>query len=380
MAGIFDDDESGTPGLSILGMLLGGRGYAAQHFAMRDQAAIDEKRRGDREAFATGLLGSDELARANASPLDRNAQFGLWGKFYGEKGGDVNLGNSLLDNSIKAIYGREADVFKDELWRKQLNLSAESELKVDQIKRERDVQGKKDALKFLFAPGESGQPGIVEQAMRNQAFDAAGLKRPEGYDVVPGNNGLAFRPAPGTDDYRKMFGEVQANQNILSGLKNLSDMANFGTGSSGNWDAERTALLLEVKKAESLGALDQGTVDFFDKMIPGYWADWSPGSGKWGATSEKLRVQLERAKGKLNQTLDRWQIPANMVQDRNTLQAPSTPTKPMPSGPATIPTSPPRDLTTRYRWDRLKPQPEEPPPQVRGYGSRGGNTGMFKQK
>lgn len=364
MAGIFSDDESGVPGFNILGMLLGGRGYAAQHFAMRDQAAWDEQKRADRESFAQGLLGSDELRRANANPLSRDAQFGLWGQFYGQKGGDPNLGNSLLDKSISAIYGHEADIFKDELWKKQLNLSAESELMVDQKKRERDAAGKKAALSYLFAPGESGQPGIVEQAARNNAFDTAfPNQRPSEFDVVPGNNGLAFRPAPGTESYRKMFGEVQANQNIISSLTNLSDMAANGTGSAGNWDAERAALLLEVKKAETLGSLDEGTVDFFNSMIPGYWGDWSPGSGKWGATNEKLRVQLARAQVKLNQTLDRWQIPVGAVQNRaSAVVAPSAPTKPMPTGPATIQQAP-DDRRTLQRWDRLKPQPEQPPPE-----------------
>lgn len=347
MAGIFSDDENGAPGLSILGMLLGGRGYAAQHFAMRDQAQLDEAKRGQRQAFAQGLLGSDELKNANANPLDRNAQFGLWGKFYGDKGGDVNLGNSLLDKSISAIYGREADVFKDELWMKQLKLSEDSTLRVDQIKRDRDAQGRKDALNLLFAPGETGQAGIIEQANRNYAFDTAfPNQRGAGMDVVPGANGLAFRPAPGTDDYRKMFGEVQSNQNVVSGMSNLYDMVKNNTGDKAQYEAERAALLLEVKKAEQLGSLDQGTLDFYSELVPAYNSNWSVNPQNWGAQQEKLRVQLERAKVKLGQTMDRWTIPANMVPNRASAVVPTgTPTKPMPSGPATIAPTPERGQT-----------------------------------
>jgi hypothetical protein len=367
MAGIFSDDESGVPGFNILGMLLGGRGYAAQHFAMRDQAAWDEQKRKDRESFATGLLGSEELKRANANPLSRDAQFGLWGQFYGQKGGDPTLGNSLLDKSISAIYGHEADVFKDELWKKQLNLSAESELMVDQKKRERDAAGKQAALNLLFAPGESGNPGLVEQAARNQAFDTAfPNQRPNDMDVVPGANGLTYRPNIMTENGRKMMSEVQSNQNVVSGISNLYDMVKNNTGDRATYDAERAALLMEVKKAEQLGSLDQGTLDFYTELIPAYNSNWSANPQNWGSQQEKLRVQLERAKVKAAQTLDRWSIPASMVPNRaSAVVAPSTPTKPMPTGPAIIPQAP-DDRRTLQRWERLKPQPEAPSEPVPG--------------
>lgn len=344
MAGIFSDDESGVPGFNLLGMLLGGRGYAAQHFALRDQAAMQEQQRKDRQGFAEGLLGSEELRRANANPLDRGAQFGLWGKFYGEKGGDVQIGNRLLDQAIGAAYGREADIFKDQLWMKQLGMSEESQLKVDQIKRDRDAKAKADALGLLFGQGESGQPRLLEQANRNAAFDTAYPgQRPNGMNVVPGANGLAFQPDPMSENGRKMMSEVQSGQNVVSGLTNLYDMVKNNTGDKATYDAEKAALLLEVKKAEQLGSLDQGTLDFFQEMVPGYNSNWSANPQTWGSQQEKLRVQLERSKIKLAQTMDRWSIPANAVPNRAaSLVAPSTPTKPMPTGPAVIPGTPAR--------------------------------------
>ena len=359
MPGIFDDDDSGTPGFNILGMLLGGRSYAAQHFALRDQAAQEQFQQKQRQQFATGLLGSDELRRANANPLDREAQFGLWGQFYGQPGGNVQLGNSLLDTSIRSIYGNEASKFDQAQWEKRLNLTTDAELKVDQIKRDRDIAAKKAAMSLLFAPGESGQPGIVEQANRNNAARAAGITIPDGYDAVPGKDGLAFRPSGGTDDFRKMFGEVQANQNIVSGLKNLQDMMANNTGSKGDWDGERAALMMEIKKAEDLGALDKGSLDFMAEVVPEYNANWKTlNPQNFGQSKEKLRVAMERYQAKLAQTLDRWQIPANLVPNRGSqVLAPSTPTKPVPSGPAVI-AQPPTDRRTLERWNRLKPQPE----------------------
>lgn len=334
MAGILDDRPN-MPGFNMLGLLLGGRGYAANYFGMRDQAAMQENERQQRERFAQGLLASPQLAAANANPLDRNAQFGLWGQFYGQPGGNVQLGNSLLDTSIRSIYGREASVFDQAQYEKRLNLSAESELKVDQIKRDRDVAAKKAALSTLFAPGESGQPGIIEQANRNAAFDTAYPGQRNNRDVVPTAGGLAYRPSPGSEDYRKMFGEIQSGQNMMSGLTNLNDMLNNGTGSKGDWEAEKTAMLFEVKKLEELGALDQGAVDTVDKLVPGWNDNWSANPQNWGAQKEKLRVALQRYGVKLAQAQDRWAVPVDFVPNRAaSVQAPGTPTKPMPSGPA----------------------------------------------
>lgn len=380
MAGIFSDDENGVPGFNLLGMLLGGRGYAAQHFAMRDQAALEENKREARQAFATGLLGSKELADANANPLDRTKQFGLWGKFYGERGGDVQLGNSLLDKSISAIYGHEADVFKDELWKKQLQLSAESELKVDQIKRDREAAGKVNALKYLFGTGESGNMALVEQASRNQAFDTAfPNQRPNDMNVVPGANGLVMQPNPMSENGRKMMAEVQSGQNVVSGLTNLYDMVKNNTGDKATYEAERAALLMEVKKAEQLGSLDQGTLDFYTELVPAYNSNWSVNPQNWGAQQEKLRVQLERAKIKAAQTLDRWSIPADAVPNRaNALVAPSTPTKPMPTGPAIIPGTPPRGQTPGAAMGGLvNSGAARRPPGRQGTPSAGGGGGGY---
>ena len=165
-------------------------------------------------------------------------------------------------------------------------------------------------------------------------------------DVVPGANGLTYRPNIMTENGRKMMSEVQSNQNVVSGISNLYDMVKNNTGDRASYDAERAALLMEVKKAEQLGSLDQGTLDFYTELIPAYNSNWSANPQNWGSQQEKLRVQLERAKVKAAQTLDRWSIPASMVPNRaSAVVAPSTPTKPMPTGPAVIPKTPERGRT-----------------------------------
>lgn len=372
MAGAMSDE---MPGFNILGLLLGGRGYAANYFAQKDNLAIRRAEEGRRGAFAQGLLASPELANANANPYDRNAQFGLWAQMYGNPGGSPELGNALLDKSLSAIYGREDQTFKDELWKKQLNLSAESELRVDQIKRDRDAQAKKDVLGMLFAPGESGQPGIVQQAQRNMAAKAAGLNVPDGMDVIPNaQGGLSYRPAPGSENWRKMFGEVQANQNIIAGLTNLQDMLVNGTGSKGDWDAEKAALTLGVKNAENLGALDQGALDFIESMIPGYNSNWSANPQNWGGAKEKLRVAIARYQSKLMQVQDKWLIPADMVTNRaDDVLAPSAPSKPMPSGPARMSMMPDRGETPGAQMGRMLGRVNRKPPK----GPRVFDSGRF---
>jgi hypothetical protein len=387
MPGILSDDpNSGMPGFNILGMILGGRGYAANYFGQRDQAQMDEFKRGEREKFSTGLLASEGYKNAINNPYDRDAQFrGIWAPFYSNRGGDVNMGNQLLDNSMKAIYGREKSVFDEEIWKKNLNLSAESELMVDQTKRDRDAEGKRKAFEGIFAPSETGEPGLITQAKRNSAFDIAFPNQRGTNDVVPGPNGIMnYRPGVGTEGFREMVGTVQSGQNVISGLSNLDDMLKNSTGNKSAWDAEKAMLTTEVKKLESLGALDEGTTKFIDQMVPGYNDAWSlnPQAAGTGAMREKLRVVTERYKAKLAQVGDRYLIPVDQVPNRaNAVKAPGSPTKPMPSGPALIPPSPQRAPASRD--SRPKPAAIQPPGLLESPGGRqydpktGGRAGRY---
>jgi hypothetical protein len=327
------------PSFNIMGLILGGRGYAANYFGQRDQLEMQNAQRAERDQFAQGLLGPDYGANANAAygramdnPYDRRAQMGLWGRMYGGPESAAALGNSMLEKSISSIYGKEATAFEDELAKQRIRLTADQELRVDETKRARDTAMRKNLIDMVYGPdGQNAQ----NQQMRNAALKQLGISVPDGMDAIPGPNGqLAFRPAPGTPQFREMLAEFQPQQNILSGLKNLQAMAEQGNGSAAAWETERQTLMLDIQKARKLGALDEGTLDFMDRLIPGSWDNaWTTSPTKMGQTKERLRVLIARNEANLKQTADRWMMPVDQVPDRAAGWDGGI-NKPVPKGPA----------------------------------------------
>lgn len=304
--------KSEMPGFNIMGLLLGGRGYAANWFSERDRLQLEQAQQAERQTFAKGVLASPELARANAAPYDRNAQFGLWGQMFGGPGTAEGLGNQLLTDSIRGIYGREATTYDDALQRARIKMTADESLRVDEVKRARDAQQRKEMIGAVFGP--DGQTA-AQQMMRNQAFDGMGGKRPEGMDVIPGPDGnLVFRPAFGGPEWQKMMEDIQPKQSVLSGLKSLQAMAESGQGDKAAWDTERQLLQLNIQRANKLGSLDQGTMDFLNEMIPSYRAGPTEPS-KWGEQKERLRVLVSRVEGDLQAAGNKWMVPVNSIPD-----------------------------------------------------------------
>ena len=326
------------PGFNIMGLLLGGRGYAANYFGQRDQVELQNAQRAERDQFAQGLLGQDfgqnanqAYGRAMDNPYDRRAQMGLWGRMYGGPESAAAMGNSLLDKSMSSIYGREATAFEDTLAKQRIQMTADQELRVDETKRARDTALRKSLIDQIYGP--DGQ-NAANQAMRNAAAKQLGIAVPDGMDMIPGPNGLpVFRPSPGTPQFRDMMAEFQPQQNILSGLKALQTMAEQGNGSAGAWETERNLLTLEIQKARKLGALDEGTLTFMENLIPGSWGDWTINPTQMGATKERLRVLVARNESGLQQLADKWLTSADQIPDRAAGWTGNI-TKPVPKGPA----------------------------------------------
>lgn len=298
------------PSFNIMGLLLGGRGYAANWFSQRDALELQNAQREERGQFARGLLASPELRAANAAPYDRNAQYGLWGQMYGGPESAASLGNNMIQDSMRAIYGREASTYEDAMQRARIKLTADEALRVDETKRARDQQQRKDLVSAIFGPdGQTAQA----QFLRNQAFTAAGGTLPSGMDVMPGaSGGLVFRPAPGSDQFRQMMDDIQPKQSVLAGIQSLKQMADTGTGGSAEWDTERKLLQLNIQRANKLGSLDQGTMDFLNELLPSYRAGPTE-PAKWGMQKERLRILEDRMQRDLQAAGNKWMIPVNQV-------------------------------------------------------------------
>jgi hypothetical protein len=327
------------PQFNIMGLLLGGRGYAANYFSQRDQLEMSKAQQAERLQVAQGLLGDDfgqtpnaAYGRAMDNPYDRRAQMGLWGRMFSGPDTMAAMGNSLLDKSMSSIYGREATAFEDTLAKQRIQMTADQELRVDETKRARDTAMRKSLIDQIYGP--DGQTA-ANQAMRNAAAKQLGIPVPEGMDMLPGPNGQpVFRPSPGTPQFRDMMGEVQTQQNMLSGLKSLQMMTEQRNGNNGAWETERNLLMMEMKDAAKLGALDEGTMNFLQSVIPDKWDDaWILNPSMMGQTKERLRVMIARNEGKLQQVADRWMVPADQIADRSRGWTGEI-TKPVPKGPA----------------------------------------------
>jgi hypothetical protein len=298
------------PGFNIMGFLLGGRGYAANYFAKQDERQFQQGQQQQRGQFAQGLLSSPEFNAAVTDP-GLKKQYGLWAQFQGQDDQTAGLGNSLLDKAIGNNFTRSQLDYSDTLDRGRIQYSSDVQLKADQIKRDRDMAQVQKMGEYL------GGEGAQSQVMRNYAAKQMGIDVPTGYDVVPmGSGSIGFRPAPGSEAWGKMTSEVGSLNNIVGGYSDLLQMAQNGSGSQGAWEATKASMVNDMRKAFDTGSLDQGSLDFFDKLIPNRWDDMKANPTQWNIVQEKLKTGLKLMNGRRDAVGDKWMIDPNKVPNR----------------------------------------------------------------
>jgi hypothetical protein len=329
------------PGFNIMGFLLGGRGYAANYFAQQDAQQRQQVQQQQRGEYAQGILNSPAFGQAVTDP-GLQKQYGLWAKFAGGDDQTAGLGNSLLDKAVGNYYttGQQSNedkltrgrmTFNDQLERSRIAYGSDVQLKADQIKRDRDMAQVQKMGDYL------GGEGAQSQIMRNYAAKQLGVDVPTGYDVVPmGTGGIGFRPAPGSEAWGKMTSEVGAMNNIVGGYGDLMAMAKNGTGSQGAWEATKASMVNDMRKAFDTGSLDQGSLDFFDKLIPNRWDDLKANPTQWGIVQEKLKTGLNLMQGRRDAVGDKWMIDPNKVPNRYSGALP-VPGKDIPNPPTDSP-------------------------------------------
>ena len=99
------------PPFSVMGLLMGGRGYASGWFQRRDQLKMADaaiaKDRADRATFAEGVMADPRYKNWLKNPNDRAAAGSLWALTYGGPESAANMGNSLFTQGIGAIQSQE---------------------------------------------------------------------------------------------------------------------------------------------------------------------------------------------------------------------------------------------------------------------------------
>jgi hypothetical protein len=310
------------PKFDLLGLLLGGRGYAGQWFSQRDQLRLSENLRASEEraraAAAQGILADPAMIAAQQNPYDRQSQFSVWGAFQqpGVPESMANLGNDLLRTSVANIYDREGTAYADELAKARIKMTSDEQLRVDQVTRDREAQKQKDLMQALFVPDESGTAPIESDLRRRMIGDQMGIKIPEGFTIAPMENGqLGMRPMKGSKQWAETVAPMQAEQSLIGYADRMLQMLDTGEGNRGDWVATKQAMILEIKNAEKTGALDAGSVEFFDKTIPDYWNDFGQ---PWSIAKEQLRVFRNSRQMKLKQLSDQSFVPLDAVPNRTT--------------------------------------------------------------
>lgn len=318
----FEYTPTPTPNFDIMGLLLGGRGYASGWFQNRDRLKqIDiaqQKELADRQRYTQGVLGGPELQKSIDNPYDRRTQWNLWGQMATGPESMVPLANSLLTGSMGAIESRDQATLSSQLSAANIKLSADEQLRVDQIQNQRKLDQQKSMLTYLFTPQSDGGTPAQQQMQRDFVAQSLGIPSQPGYSIAEGGNG--YEPTIGGTVWKDMMNEGQSVSNLINSAQYLQTMAQTGLGDKDKWSAVRADMLLNIKKAEALGTLDQGTSDFFAQVVPEYYGG-GVGDSTWGPDvsdklADTLKTNIKLWNNKLAQIGDKYRVPTDVMKAR----------------------------------------------------------------
>jgi hypothetical protein len=281
--------QTQMPPFDIMGLLLGGRSYAGGWFSQRDRLRLAEnaqnKDRSDRQAFEGGLLSSPEYQTYLKNPNDLDAQYQLWGKFFGGPEAAATIGNQLLSQGLSATQSRQLNEqqhgfrVEESLTDHQYRLSEQTHSADQQVRAALQIEQQKQAQKqaawqYLSQPDESGLTPSQKQNMANVAADAAGYGRKDGFDVVVGPDGglLGQVPQRGTPERLKMENTGNAISNLQSNAtQSLWELQN-GQVDKGTWDTRVLLAKNDLRQLTEAGAMTADDAAYYDKiLVP--WSD-----------------------------------------------------------------------------------------------------------
>lgn len=312
------------PKFDLLGLLLGGRPYAAQHFGTRAQIDLQNQEESRRASFADKVMASPEMAAANANPYDRKGQWGLWGAMQHGPESAAKMGADYMSQMIGATNQRDQLVLDDELSRRRIMLTADQQIRVAERSKAIDAAAEQQRMQLLFGPSDTpGMSNAQQQAMRNLAFkQMTGQDLPSGMDAVPTENGLSLVPQLGSQAWREMATEFQDVYAVGGLLNDLAEQARSKNGGKGEWETVRATLMDRMRMLAKAGTLDAGLVEHYNKMIPDRW-DGAFNPMQQGIVDEKLRVLINDNKIQVRNLQDKWQLPADraaLIKDNSRIR------------------------------------------------------------
>ena len=337
--GIFSgDQQTGMPGFSVLGLLLGGRGYASGWFQQRDRLAMADaavaKERADRATFAQGMLADPRWKKYLENPNDRAAAGNLWGLMYGGPESAASMGNSLFTQGVGAIQQQELAALQNkyQLGQQQqahdFNIAeqqfgTDEALRKQQLLRKDQVTAQLNALDYATQPMPDGMTAEQKQHNLNILGDQAfPEQRKPGYDWAPNLAGQI--PQQGTEERRKIERVGNAYSNIADlATKHLWQLENGQVSSVAAWNQEVNWAKDYMRSITEAGAMSGDDQAFYEDVLGQLGNIDKITPDMTGNMKERLRVLKEKAADDLQRyaastlipketyTQDDWQIPEN---------------------------------------------------------------------
>lgn len=301
----------------MLGLLLGGRGYAANWMGQRDLLTQQANERARIGAAANSLIASPQYKQVFDNP-DKQAAGALWAQMQPDFSA---MGNNLLSQKIGSLYQDQSTRLSDKLERERMGINVDDQLKLDAIKRQRDLADQQNAYKTLAAlPGATGF---------NAAYSKMTGLNPPADSIFTGldpNTGMPnIQVLPGSPTWRTGVSEISPIKNGAEGLSMLSDMASGKTPfDQGVWNSTRGDIVLQMKKTEGLGVWDEGTKELINSLVPDM-GTFTPELRNTKAT--QLDMYAKKMAARAQNTAQKWNIPLDQVPSdlKNANILPSTP-------------------------------------------------------
>jgi hypothetical protein len=283
----------------------------------------------------------------------------LWAKMQPDFS---QMGNNLLSQQIGAMYQsqsqdkaagiqKQATIFDDQLTRERMKITYDDQLRMDQIKRNRDMEDTQKGYQYLLSlPGALGTTA---------AMDKMGIKPPQdsmftGVDQKTGM--LQTQIIRGSPTWIKGFDEISPLKNSADAVTTLADMASGKVPfDQGVWNAVRGSVVEDVMKGK--GTFDAGLQEFIDSVIPNE-THWTPDLLKTKAT--QLQIQAKLYASRAQAASGKWGIPLDQVPssiEGSNLRPTSPPPKDAPPGYGENDNQP---APRRERWERGQPTPQKP--------------------
>lgn len=306
-------DSGGGPDFSLAGMILGGRGYAANWFQQRDQMlwaeAAQKKQDALEQQYGAALVNSPEYKAFRDNPMSRQAALDFWAHNMGAPGDIDTQGAGYVGTGLTAQYNKlQSDVnfanqqalanLQDRQQKENLQIASNLNLKETDYRTQKELElynsklavddGRKQAVLNSLAD----VPGEVAANLRYRAIfgnDALPADKSVGYGP---DGSIYIRPATGSADHIKMMTQLNAGETLVSTLSDMSTQLerNQITGTY-DWNTRVSNLSMVVKNLYEAGSLDEGLLNIVNDMIPKIAQVRDPGARE--RALEQLRATIE---------------------------------------------------------------------------------------